>query len=177
MDDAAIDQFREQLVDASQFLSPATAVAGRTAMLLDASAGGRFDEWLMLVLSALVVQVSDDESAGRTAAAIVQSDHACRSYEQGEAENGQLFMRRLTLHAREVDRPWLVIALRDAAGVLWWYAEARGRGVAVARVGRMGSNSDTDAWTGEPIHPTNANWLGRILLGHPARRRFPLRPA
>lgn len=174
MDEAAIDQFRDQLVDVRPFLGSATAVATRTTALRAASRRGEFHEWLMMVLGALSEQ-SLAAVDGLTGIAVVQSAHASRLYEQGHAEQGIGFIRRLALQARYVEQPWLCVALRDRGGVMWWYAEARGRGVASARVGRLGRDGDTDAFIGEPIHPSESHSLGRILLGHPARRRFPLR--
>lgn len=172
MDEAAIDHFREQLTDASAFLGPDTAVAARTSTLVALSARGAFTEWLMVTLGALAEQCGADHCAG---VAVLTSDRSSRLYEQWTNERGIGFIHRLTLQARLVDQPWLCVALRDNQGVMWWYAEARGRGVGAARVGRLGSDGDRDAFTGEPIHPSDSHSLGQILRGHPARRRFPLR--
>lgn len=173
MDDAAIDQFREQLNDARPFMGPQTAVAGRTSSLVALSARGAFTEWLMVALSALAEQCRGRDE--RSGIAIVTSGRASQCFEQWRDEQGIGFVRRLALRCRLVDEPWLCVALRDSQGVMWWYAEARGRGVGAARVGRLGADGDHDAFTGEPIHPQESHSLGRILLGHPARRRFPLR--
>lgn len=172
MDEAAIDQFREQLIDASAFVGPDTAVAARTSTLVALSSAGAFSEWLMVTLGALAEQCG---AAGSTGLAVLTSNRASRFYEQWTNERGIGFLRRLALQSRLVEEPWLCVALRDDDGIMWWYAEARGRGVGAARVGRLGSDGDGDAFTGEPIHPSESHSLGRILLGHPARRRFPLR--
>ena len=172
MDEAAIDQFREQLIDVAAFTGPDTAVAARTSTLVALSAQGAFLEWLMVTLAALAEQCGAASCAG---VAVLTSERMSRLYEQWPNERGIGFIRRLTLQARLVEQPWLCIALRDTDGVMWWYAEARGRGVGAARVGRLGLDGDGDAFTGEPIHPSESHSLGRILLGHPARRRFPLR--
>lgn len=174
MDEAAIDQFREQLYDASAFVGPDTAVAARTSTLVALSASGAFSEWLMVTLGALAEQCAAGCSAG---VAVLTSDRTSRFHEQWANERGAGFLHRLALQARLVEQPWLCVALRDPDGVMWWYAEARGRGVGAARVGRLGSDGDCDAFTGEAIHPSESHSLGRILLGHPARRRFPLRRA
>lgn len=172
VDEAAIDQFREQLTDAAAFVGPDTAVAARTSSLIALSAHGAFTEWLMVTLGALAEQCAAGSSAG---VAVLTTDRTSRFYEQWTNERGIGFIRRLALQSRLVEQPWLCVALRDGDGVMWWYAEARGRGVGAARVGRLGSDGDHDAFTGEPIHPSESHSLGRILLGHPARRRFPLR--
>lgn len=174
MNEAAIDRFCGQLVDPSPFVDGRTAVAARTATLMATAAAGRFTEWLMIVLAALAEHcaVDPEDDAG---VAVLQSPHGCWTLEQGSAENGIAFLRRLATNARRMAEPWFVVALSDPEGVMWWYAEARGHGIAAARVGRLGSTGDADAFTGEPIHPSEAHSLGRVLYGHPARRRFPLR--
>jgi hypothetical protein len=172
VDEAAIDQFRAQLTDASVFVGPDTAVAARTSTLVALAGRGAFSEWLMVTLGALAEQCG---AAGSAGIAVLTSGRTSRFYEQWEHERGIGFIRRLGLQARRVEEPWLCVALRDTDGIMWWYAEARGRGVGAARVGRLGCDGDSDAFIGEAIHPSESHSLGRILLGHPARRRFPLR--
>jgi hypothetical protein len=172
VDEAAIDQFREQLTDAAAFAGPETSVAARTSTLVALCARGAFPEWLMVTLGALAEQCAAGNSAG---VAVLTCGRTSRCYEQWPNERGIGFIRRLAVQSRLYDEPWLCVALRDNDGVMWWYAEARGSGVGAARVGRLGSDGDGDAFTGEPIHPSESHSLGRILLGHPARRRFPLR--
>ena len=175
MDEAAIDQFVDQLVDAGQFVGAGTAVATRTGPLLRAASARRFSNWLMIALAAAGEQCPAQEEM--TGIAVIQDDGRTRCIQQDHDEAGAEFVRRIAREAAAVRQPWLLVCLRDTRDTLWWYAEARGRGVAQARVGRMGADSDTDAFTGEPIHPSDAHSLGRILHGHPARRRFPLRRA
>lgn len=173
MDEAAIDEFVDQLVDGGQFCCPATAVAERAAALLRSSTAGRFDTWLMIALAAIAEQCLQREDP--VGIAVLQDAAFCQSFDQASQEGGGTFVRRLHLAAVRQREPWLLVGLRDGSGTLWWYAEARGRGVAQARVGRLGGDGDRHAFTGEPIHPSDAHSLGRILHRHPARRRFPLR--
>lgn len=174
MDEAAIDQFLDQLTDAGPFHDATTAVAARTGPLLRAADSGRFEHWLMMALAAAAVQCPHRDDV-MTGIAVLQGDRLCHSFDQGANEAGGTFLRRLMRASNKVAEPWLLVGLRDRAGELWWYAEARGRGCAQARVGRLGTNGDANAFTGEPIHPSDAHSLGKILHGHPARRRFPLR--
>ena len=175
MDEAAIDEFVDQLIDGGQFRCAATAVAERAPALLRSSTAGRFDTWLMIALAAIAEQCLQRDD--RIGIGVLQGTAVCQSFDQSVEEGGGAFLRRLRAAALRQDEPWLLVGLRDGSGTLWWYAEARGRGTAQSRVGRLGGDGDQHAFTGEPIHPSDAHSLGRILYRHPARRRFPLRQA
>lgn len=195
MDEAAIRRFIDSLDAPDAFTGPSTAVAERMPRLVSA-ADRDVREWQTLALEALTVHVLG-EPAAPLAAALVQSGRTCRVVDQGCCEELGWFVDRLRRELVDVARPWLAIVAPDATGQgvafaryetlnrpprlpvrrLAYYTETRSATAASATAGWVeldGQHADIRA--PEPVRPAQAGLFGRVLRGHPDRRRHRLPP-
>lgn len=193
MDDAAIRRFIDSLDSPEAFSGPSTAIAERTPQLLSA-AGRDLLEWQAVALEALTLHLLGGPALP-LAAALVQSDGTCRVADQECCEELGWFVDRLRRELAGVPRPWVAVMAPDATeqGVafasyevlnrpprlpvrrLAYYIETRSPAVSSAMAGSVMLNAPhAEVVCPEPVLPAEAGLLGRVLRGHPDRRRHRL---
>ena len=201
MDEAAIREFFDGLVDAHGFMAPTTAIDGWATSPYPA---GSFEPWLHDVFCRVIRHYVETGVQPLTDAAVISGADRSRLYEPGaqdprlrvpgQHETRRWFLHRLSHEAAEVDEPWLYLVLPvghspvDLRGVLppevdtrgatgwfmWWFAELRGRGIALAMSGAAVLTDERGSmWSHDQSH--TPAFFDRILRGHPARRRHPIR--
>lgn len=198
MDETAIRQFIDSLDDPEAFTGPSTAVDEQLSRLVDAAEARDLLEWQSAALEALTVKVLAVPAAP-LAAALVHSGRTCRVLDQECCEELGWFVGRVRRELADVARPWLAVMAPDATpqGVafdryeilnrpparpvrrLAYYTETRSPGMASAMVGAVDVDGEqAQIWAPEPARPSDAGLLGRVLRGHPDRRRhrLPARP-
>lgn len=194
MDETAIRQFIDSLDGPEAFTGPPTAVDERLSRLVGAAEDGDLLEWQSAALEALTVKVLA-EPAAPLAAALVHSGRTCRVFEQECCEELGWFVARVRRELADVARPWLAVMAPDATpqGVafaryeilnrpparpvrrLAYYTETRSPGLASAMVGAVHvDGQQAQIRSPEPVRPSDAGLLGRVLRGHPDRRRHRL---
>ena len=193
MDDDQIQAFADALESAGDFTTPRTVIARRVPALL-ATRRSMPTSWLGEALDALVAHIRADELPP-LGAALLQGPDWCRILDQGCCEQAAWFVERLSADARELAEPWVAVALPDptASGLpmehyevmnldrpvritrLRWYAEMRSTTAAAAFAGTAELDGGSAAVDARAVLPRDAGFLGRVLRGHPARRRHRLR--
>lgn len=193
MDEVAIRRFIDSLDSPEAFTGPSTAVAERTPRLLSA-AGRDLLEWQSVALEALAVHVLGGP-APPLGTALVQSDGTCRVADQGCCEELGWFVDRLRRELADVARPWVAVMAPDATeqGMAFahyetlnrpprlpvrrfaYYTETRSPAVASAMAGSVVlDESHVEITLPVPVRPSDAGLFGRVLRGHPDRRRHRL---
>lgn len=170
------------------------AVARSAADLLELPAT-QLERWTQLAITAL----RDDLRDGRqppVATVIVRTAERIRFHQQVCCEEVRWFVNRMKRRLRGLPRPWLAAAVPGAGLArrhvrayspanrplpeehcrrLRWYVEARTPMAAAALAGTV-SRDSTGPVAGSPqaTLPSHEPVLGRLLWGHPARRRHRL---
>lgn len=193
MDEATIRRFIDSFDDPEGFTGPSTAVVEQLPRLLRV-ANAEPAAWHTVAVEALTAHVLGQAGAP-LAAALIQADRACRVYDQDDCEELDWFVARLRDEAAAVPRPRLAVVAPDATAHgaafaryetlnqaqpphvrrLVAYSETRSPAAATAMTASV-SLSPTPAPGSalRPVLPDQAGLLGRILRGHPARRRYRL---
>lgn len=193
MDEAAIKAFVDGLHDPADFTGPDTAVAGRTAELL-AAGGEGVEPWRAVALTALVDHVVG-VAEPPVAVALIQAAGTVRVFEQGGCEELGWLVDRVNHEVCAAPKPWVAIVAPDPQRGprdlvrysalkqtpdepitrLCWYAETRSPQAASAVTGDVDlTGGEPRISAAQPVRPSDAGVLARVLRGHPDRRRHRL---